>query len=106
MYVCAYVLQSNQLCQQWIAKRVFGVLALGSVAGLAVYYIFHSRTISEIYQVTKFEDRLKEVCSNPKLPMLEYRGVQSFFHYLLHPDPDYCYSWVEFGGEKIPIPSQ
>lgn len=95
--------------QQWIKRRWLSALLAAALvtigAGLAGYLVFW-RTPSEVFQVVKFEDKLREVCASPQLPVLEYRGVQSFFNHLSHPDADHCYSWVEFGGEKIPVPSQ
>lgn len=84
---------------------ILAVMAAASTAA-ALAFLFLWQTTTQVYPVTKFEDKLKEVCANPRLPMLEYRGVESFFQYLTNPDDDHCYSWVEFGGEKIPIASQ
>lgn len=92
--------------QTWLAKRVLIVLILASFAGVIAYFFVNKGGDYEVIQVAKFEEKLKEICAEPRLPLLEYRGVESFFNYLLHPDSEYCYSWVEFGGEKIPIPSQ
>ncbi|KAK3856568.1 hypothetical protein Pcinc_037117 [Petrolisthes cinctipes] len=75
------------------------------MVGATVVYLFYWPKVT-VYVRVNFEDKLKEVCVSPRLPPLEYRGVESFFQYLESPDADHCYSWVEFGGEKIPIPSQ
>lgn len=80
--------------------------ALVTAAVLAAAgYMWLVRATTE-FAIVSFDEALKELCASPRLPPLEYRGVHSFFEYVLAPDSDYCYSWVEFGGEKIPIPSQ
>ncbi|XP_066947005.1 uncharacterized protein [Macrobrachium rosenbergii] len=98
--------KTNSWWHQWLAKRLIAVLVLVVIAGAIGYFFAFPSADYEVFQSPGFDEKLKEVCQSPALPMLEYRGVQSFFQYLTHPDSDYCYSWVEFGGEKIPIPSQ
>ncbi|XP_069949553.1 uncharacterized protein [Cherax quadricarinatus] len=93
--------------QYWTRyKRTYVVVMIAATTASALLYLLLRRVQNEVHPVSKFEDKLREACANPLLPMLEYRGVQSFFEYLTKPDDSHCYSWVEFGGEKIPIPSQ
>ncbi|XP_063873668.1 uncharacterized protein LOC135107579 isoform X1 [Scylla paramamosain] len=86
------------------AAAIVLLVMLAVVAALAYVFLWQEET--DALSNATFEDVLKEVCSRPHLPMLEYRGVNSFFEYLTNSDDDHCYSWVEFGGEKIPVPSQ
>ncbi|KAL7639585.1 UNVERIFIED_CONTAM: hypothetical protein RMT77_010086 [Armadillidium vulgare] len=60
----------------------------------------------EMHPFLDFKRRFEEVCAVPRLLIPEYKGVESFFHYIMNPDNDYCYSWLEFGGEKIIIATQ
>ncbi|XP_037801393.1 uncharacterized protein LOC119596297 [Penaeus monodon] len=93
--------------KSWAMKKwVLVVVAAALTVSAFVGYLFVSGPEAEVYSTVSFEDRLKELCASPKLPMPEYRGVKSFFDFLTNTDADHCYSWVEFGGEKIPIPSQ
>ncbi|KAG7175425.1 uncharacterized protein LOC121858451 [Homarus americanus] len=89
--------------RRWVGLVVL-VLLVAAAAGLA--YLYFWQYTGEVFPIVKFEDQLREVCANPRLPPLEYRGAQSFFEYLNKVDDEHCYSWVEFGGEKIPVPSQ
>ncbi|XP_042872686.1 uncharacterized protein LOC122253541 [Penaeus japonicus] len=93
--------------KSWAMRKTALVVLVVFLTLSAIFgYLFLSEPAGERYNMVPFEDRLKEICASPKLPMPEYRGVQSFYDFLTNPDTDYCYSWIEFGGEKIPIPSQ
>ncbi|CAL4109865.1 unnamed protein product [Meganyctiphanes norvegica] len=93
--------------KQWLMKKtMILILLLMTAAVIAVYLLFFRGPQGEVLESQQFDDAYNQVCASPKLPPLEYRGVESFFTYLTKPDDQHCYSWVEFGGEKIPIPSQ
>ncbi|XP_076043897.1 uncharacterized protein LOC143026981 [Oratosquilla oratoria] len=61
---------------------------------------------SQATEDINFEEHVAKICAtNGRTPMV-YEGVKSFFKFIMKPQDDHCYSWIEFGGEKIPIPSQ
>ncbi|KAF2353657.1 Methyltransferase domain [Trinorchestia longiramus] len=88
-------------------KKLLVLVAVGVVILCAGVYCFVLRAPAEDTHFTlKFDDVLKKVCRTPKIPLPPYEGVHTFFQFLTNPDVDFCYSWIEFGGEKLPISAQ
>jgi len=99
---------SPALCStlRWLVLPVLVVLVLFmSLALLSGLYRRYSSSqlVREQMRIVTFEERFEEICAAPKLPMPPYLGVSSFFDFLQNPETDFCYSWLEFGGEILPV---
>ncbi|XP_027222190.2 uncharacterized protein [Penaeus vannamei] len=70
-------------------------LLMGLILVVAVYFAVAKFQT----HIPEYEATLKEVCRTSSLPRLQYKGVESFFEYLLNPDKSFCTSWVDFSKE-------
>ncbi|XP_018019041.1 uncharacterized protein LOC108675533 isoform X1 [Hyalella azteca] len=90
-----------------VPKKLVIPAAAGALLLCVGAYYFATRTPGADTHVARdFEKILTEVCRAPKIPIPDYTGVETFFEFLMNPDVNFCYSWIEFGGEKLPLASQ
>ncbi|XP_071532793.1 uncharacterized protein [Panulirus ornatus] len=77
---------------------------------LAGFYSFHhkphsravySNSYDDFLGDSHFQEWIRQMCSTPLLPPLEYRGLRSLSQYLLSPDHSQCLTWVRL-GQLIP----
>ncbi|XP_042877555.1 uncharacterized protein LOC122256735 [Penaeus japonicus] len=84
-------LQSSQQITNFAMTVTMGLILM-----LGIYF-----SVAKFQNVPPdFEATLKKVCRTSSLPRLEYKGVESFFEYLLNPDKSFCSSWLDFTREN------